>query len=84
MDVIFPMKSRATDSLEKIPMGFNPTNQTTTIGKFPIGFNPTNFVCKSFESNRPLALVLSFRILLAPCIDFQYFFAPHFGREHDT
>jgi hypothetical protein len=47
------MKSSAKNSLGKIPMGVNPTNQTTIIGNIPIGFNPTNFLCKSFKSNKP-------------------------------
>lgn len=53
MDVWFPTKSSAKESLEKIPMGINPTNQTTIVEKFPIRLNPPNFLCKFFESNMP-------------------------------
>ena len=32
---MFPMKSGANESYGKIPMVYNPMNQTTKIGKFP-------------------------------------------------
>ena len=35
MDGMFPMKSIANESYGKIPMVYNPTNQTTKIGKNP-------------------------------------------------
>jgi hypothetical protein len=34
VDVGFPLISSAKDSLGKIPMGINPTDQTTIIGNF--------------------------------------------------
>ena len=36
----------------RIPMGYDPMNQTTFIGKFPIGSNPPKIICYSFESKR--------------------------------
>ena len=53
MDIWFPMKSSAKESLGKIPIGIYPTNQIAIVGKFPIGLNPTNFLYNSFESNMP-------------------------------
>ena len=35
VDGMFPMKSGANESYGKIPMVYNPTNQTTKIGKIP-------------------------------------------------
>ena len=35
VDGMFPMKSSANESYGKIPMVYNPTNQTTKIGKIP-------------------------------------------------
>ena len=35
VDGLFPMKSSANESDGKIPMVYNPTNQTTNIGKIP-------------------------------------------------
>ena len=35
VDGMFPMKSSANESHGKIPMVYNPTNQTTKIGKIP-------------------------------------------------
>ena len=52
MDVRFPIGSSVKDSLGKIPLGFNPTNQSITIGKNPKDFNPLEFLYKSFESNK--------------------------------
>ena len=40
-------------SMGLIPMGYDPTNQTTSIGNFPIGSNPTKILWYSFESKRP-------------------------------
>ena len=40
MDVEIPMGSSTNDSIGKIPIGSNPTNQTSKIGKFPVGLNP--------------------------------------------
>ena len=40
MDVRFPMKYSIKDSVEKIPMGFNPINQRTNIEKILKDFNP--------------------------------------------
>jgi hypothetical protein len=48
------MKYSAKEFIGKIPMGINPTNQTLIIGNFPIGCNPKHFLCKSFESNKPV------------------------------
>ena len=41
-----------------IPIGCDPTNQTTTIGNFPIGTNPIKILWYSFESKRPLVQLL--------------------------
>ena len=35
VDGMFPMKSSANESYGKIPMVYNPMNQTTKIGKIP-------------------------------------------------
>ena len=53
VDARIPMGSSTNDSLGKIPIGSNPTNQMTKIGKFPIGFNPPQVLCNSFESKEP-------------------------------
>jgi hypothetical protein len=63
VDARFPMKFSANDFRGKIPMGFNPTNQTITIGKFPKDLNSPKSLCKSFESKMPL-FVLDFCSLL--------------------
>ena len=44
MDGMFPMKSSANESNGKIPMVYNPTNQTTKIGKIPKDQNPPKFL----------------------------------------
>ena len=44
VNVRFPIGSSTNDSLQKIPIGSNPTNQTIKIGKFPIGSNPLNIL----------------------------------------
>lgn len=46
----FPMECNTNDSLGKIIIGFNLTNQATNIKKFPKYSNPPNNLCKSFES----------------------------------
>ena len=51
---MFPMKSSANESYGKIPMVYNPTNQTTKIGKIPNDKNPPKFLRESFESKKPL------------------------------
>ena len=45
MDGMFPMKSSANESYGKIPMVYNPTNQTTKIGKFPIDTSKVHMHC---------------------------------------
>ena len=42
--MMFPMKSSANESYGKIPMVYNPTNQTTKIGKIPNDQNPPKFL----------------------------------------
>lgn len=54
MDEKIPMKSSADESYEKIPMIYNPMNQTTHIGKHPKDHNPLKFLWESFESKKPL------------------------------
>ena len=54
MDGMFPMKSSANESYGKIPMVYNPTNQTTKIGKIPKDQKPPKFLRESFESKKPL------------------------------
>ena len=54
VDGMFPMKSSANESYGKIPMVYNPTNQTTKIGKIPKDKNPPKFLWESFESKKPL------------------------------
>ena len=41
---MFPMKSSANESYGKIPMVYNPMNQTTKIGKIPKDWNPPKFL----------------------------------------
>ena len=41
---MFPMKYSANESYGKIPMVYNPTNQTTKIGKIPKDWNPPKFL----------------------------------------
>ena len=54
MDWKFPMKSSANESYEKVPMVYNPMNQTPHIGKNPKELNPSKFLWESFESKKPL------------------------------
>ena len=39
VDARFPMKCSTHDSIERIPIEFNPTNQTTNIEKIPKDLN---------------------------------------------
>ena len=53
---MFPIKSSANESYGKIPMVYNPSNQTTKIGKIPK--EDLEFLWESIESKKPLFYIM--------------------------